>query len=244
MREDIADTLRALARDHLEGRSSLEHYRRRRAELLDGLVAERAGPASDVTQPREPGGSDVMTQPRAARRLEPTTWPVTPAPRAAAQGLKSARPAAKGRAPRIAAWAALGLLLAAGVVLLVRHQRSRAVGAHPAAAAGAAMTHSARSADPIHTLLLPLLNDNDWSDSSVVALNEALRKFPPARIAADRDTDWFHTAVEIVRFRVKQQQALASVPLTPATSPIAALAQTLGIDQPSSEPPAAARKDH
>lgn len=243
MRADIPDTLRALARDHLEGRSSLERYRRLRAELLDGLVAERAGPGSDVTRPREPGGSDVMTQPRAAKRPEPMTRPVAPAPRAAASGLKSARPVTKGSGARIAAWAALGLLLAAGVVLLVRHQRSRAVAARHAAAAAAAMTHSAKSGDPIHRLLLPLINDNDWSDSSVLALNDALRKFPPALIAADRGTDWFNTAVEIVRFRVKQQQALASAPLTPATSPIAALAQTLGIDRPSPEPPAAARKD-
>jgi hypothetical protein len=236
MREDIADTLRALARDHLEGRSSLERYRRLRAELLDGLVGASAGPSSVITQPREPAGPDVITRPRAALRLEPTPPPLTARPRA--PDAKSPQPAKAG-APRIAALAALGLLLAIGIVLLVRHRRSRALVPQPAAAAAA---HSAASADPIHTLLLPLLNDEDWSDSSVRALNDALRKFPPARIAADRDTGWFNTAVEIVRFRVKQQQALASGPLDPATSPIAALAQTLGIDRRPSEAPAAARK--
>jgi hypothetical protein len=236
--EDIADTLRALARDHLEGRSSLERYRRLRAELLDGLVGASAGPASDITQPREAAGPDVITRPRAALRPEPTPPPLTARPRAA--GASSPRPA-KGSGPRIPALAALGLLLAVGVTLLVRHRLSRAVAPHPAAAAAAA--RSGASADPIHTLLLPLLNDEDWSDSSVRALNEALRKFPPARIAADRDRDWFNTAVETVRFRLKQQQALASAPLDPATSPIAALAQTLGIDQRSSEAAAGARKD-
>lgn len=248
MRADIADSLRALARDHLEGRSSLESYRRLRAELLDGLLALRAGPAapsSDVTQPRESIEREVMTQPREAKPVEPTTGPLTPTPRTAAEGLKSARPVAKGSGGRIAALAAvgLGLLCAVGVMLFLRQQRSRAVAPQRAAAAATATTNSVESADPIHTLLLPLLNDDDWSDSSVLALNDALRRFPPARIAADRNTDWFNTAVEIVRFRVKQQQALTSAPLTPATSPIAALAETLGVDLPSSEPPAGASKD-
>jgi hypothetical protein len=234
MREDIADTLRALARDHLEGRSSLERYRRLRAELLDGLVGASAGPSSVITQPREPAGPDVITRSRAALLLEPTSPPLDTRPRAA----DAKSPRAKGGAPRIAALAALGLLLAAGIVLLLRHRRSPA----PAPQSAAAAAHSAASADPIHTLLLPLLNDEDWSDSSVRALNDALRKFPPQRIAADRDTGWFNSVVETVRFRVKQQQALASGPLDPATSPIAALAQTLGIGRRSSEAPAAARK--
>jgi hypothetical protein len=253
MRADIADTLRALAREHLEGRSSLERYRRQRAALLDGLLAPRAAPpASDVTQPRELPEREVLTQPRAVRPLEPTSPPAAvpppavPPPAVPPRSPPSpARPAPRrGKAGmwRAAALTALGLLLAVGVVLLIRHQRSGAVAAHPAAAVAASTVNSTPGADPIHTLLEPLLNDDDWSDASVLALNEALRKYDPARIAADRNSDWFHTAVEIVRFRLKQQQALTDAPLSPATSPIAALAQTLGIDLPAPEEPAPATK--
>ncbi|MGH8302573.1 MAG: SUMF1/EgtB/PvdO family nonheme iron enzyme, partial [Steroidobacteraceae bacterium] len=45
-----------------------------------------------------------------------------------------------------------------------------------------------------------------------------------------RSTDWFDAFVASVRSRLLQQQALAGSPLTPANSPLAALAVTLGID--------------
>lgn len=88
----------------------------------------------------------------------------------------------------------------------------------------------AGQADPIRALLEPLLESPDWSDSRLVALNEALLEAGRARLDAVRDTDWFDAVVDRVRNRLLQQQALSSTPLTPDRSPLAALAATLGID--------------
>jgi hypothetical protein len=253
MSADIAEKLRALARDYLEERSDRATYRRLRAELLDGLIAPglgprpppapRATPAADITQPREGAEHRLATRPREATALDPTVRPRGASPPRGAAAPKSPGPPARMGPGRIAALAALGLLVAAGVVLLIlRQQRSPPPAPPPVAAAASATMSPAAGPDPIHTILQPLLDDNDWSDSSVLALNEALRKFDPARIAADRNSDWFNTAIEIVRFRLKQQQALTGAPLNPDTSPIAALAKTLGVDLPAPVGPPAGPK--
>ena len=90
MSADIADKLRALTRDHLEGRSSLQSYRRLRAHLLNGLVASAAGTVPDATKPRATlqAGASVPSAPRgaqppaaqsAANRLWPNLlWPKRP----------------------------------------------------------------------------------------------------------------------------------------------------------------------
>ena len=229
MTADIGESLRALVRDHLEGRLSLEAYRRRRAQLLDGLPA--CGRASlDTTRPREVTEFEITTQPRTVlARINAD--PPEPEPRVRDK---------EGRG-RIAALAALALALAIAVALLVRSEiEARAPQHAPAAASGAAS--SRKSADPIRALLQPLRQDSHWSDARVLAINAALIRMGPARIAAARNSDWFNGVVDRVRNRLRQQQALAAAPLTPRTSPLAALAKTLGIPLASPEAHAPARR--
>jgi hypothetical protein len=241
MREDTIDRLRALARDHLEGRVSSETYRRLRAELLDGLIAPGLAPSSGTSPPQaldelavttQPRATALegMSEPRAVTPQEPVTGTRSVRPQGAASAARAAPRIARVGAGRMAALTALGLLLAVAVVLLLRYHRSKALPPPPVVAATSGGANAGPSVDPIHTLLQPLIDDNDWSDSQLLALNDALRKFSPAQIAAEHDAGWFDTAVETVRNRLREQQALASAPLTPDTSPIAALAITLGID--------------
>jgi formylglycine-generating enzyme required for sulfatase activity len=236
MSADTADRLRALARDHLEGRSSRETYRRSRAQLLDGLIAPAAAASPDATQPRSAAQLSEATQPRAAtpraipERSEPAPTPrvpqATPSP-----------PAGSGvRSGRVTAYAALVLLLALAVVFFVwRHHL------HVAASSAATAPASGGQSDPLRALLEPLLQNPDWSDARLVALNQTLLEAGQSQLDAERNTDWFDAFVASVRSRLLQQQALAGAPLTPDNSPLAALAVTLGIDlaapaQPATSP--------
>lgn len=94
--------------------------------------------------------------------------------------------------------------------------------------------------DPIRALLEPLLENPDWSNPRVLALNEALLEAGQKQIDAARNTDWYQAFVESVRSRLREQQALAGAPLTPDSSPLAALAVTLGIELATPTPPAQA----
>ncbi|HEX8757147.1 MAG TPA: SUMF1/EgtB/PvdO family nonheme iron enzyme [Steroidobacteraceae bacterium] len=233
MSADRAERLRALARDHLEGRSSLESYRRLRARLLDGLIAPAAAMCSDATQPRAPGSLAEVTQPRGPTSLAEVTQPRASAQQAAVEPAASASLGKHVRPGRIVGYAALGLLLALVVVAVSWRHHSRSVASPPGAAA-------ARSgpADPIRQLLEPLLQSPDWSDARLLALNEALLEAGQQRLDAARDTDWFDAFVASVRSRLLQKQALAGAPLTPDNSPLAALAVTLGIDLAAPPQPA------
>jgi formylglycine-generating enzyme required for sulfatase activity len=122
----------------------------------------------------------------------------------------------------------VALVAAFAVVFLAWRRHSPGLAAPQATAARGA--ESTGQTDPIQALLQPLLESPDWSDSRLVALNEALLETGRPRIDAVRDTEWFDAVVDRVRSRLLQQQALASAPLTPDRSPLAALAVTLGID--------------
>lgn len=220
MSADTADRLRALARDHLEGRSSLQAYRRQRAQLLDSLIAPAAGASAaaaspDTTQPRTAAQVSEATQPRAAiaratpERSEP---PPPPAGKEARSG-------------RVMGYAGLVLILTLAAAFFVWRHHSRGSGS-PVATAPA----RGGQTDPLQTLLEPLLQTPDWSDARLVALNQALLEVGQPRLDAARNTDWFDAFVESVRSRLLQQQALAGTPLTVENSPLAALAVTLGID--------------
>jgi formylglycine-generating enzyme required for sulfatase activity len=237
MGADPADSLRALARDHLEGRSSLGDYRRLRAKLLDGLIAPVDRAAPEATRPRAAPEVSDATQPRAATpRATTDQAPPRPLPKEEGAGV--------GRA---AGLAALGALLAGAIAFFVWHH-ARSPSTAPAttsSAAGASAespdgrTDSTGQAAPIHALLEPLLENPDWSDGRLVALNESLLEAGQEPLDAARNTDWFNAFVASVRSRLRQQQALAGTPLTPDSSPLAALAVTLGIDlAASAQPPA------
>lgn len=243
MSADTADRLRALARDHLEGRSSLETYRRLRAQLLDSLTAPvTAAPAAAV--PAASASPDA-TQPRAAAQVSEATQPRLASPRAGPerseppQGPQPPRPPPAGKGVRlggIPGYVGLVLVLALAVVFFVWRHHSRGA-ASPAAATAPV---SGGQTDPLQALLEPLLQNPDWSDARLVALNQALLEAGQQRLDAERNTDWFDAFVESVRSRLLQQQALAGTPLTPDNSPLAALAVTLGIDLAAPAQPAAA----
>ena len=99
-------------------------------------------------------------------------------------------------------------------------------------------TSAGQPTNPIQALLQPLLENPDWSNARLVALNEALLEAGQAQIDAARNTDWYEAFVESVRSRLREEQALAGAPLTPESSPLAALAVTLGIDLATPTQPA------
>jgi formylglycine-generating enzyme required for sulfatase activity len=254
MSADIADKLRALARDHLEGRMSLQTYRHQRAQLLDGLAGPGARPAADATQPRRSAAPGEATRPRPAARREDVTQPRDLGPAAAAgRGEPAAGPSgtttsgkdggssgAGGRVGRVIGYASLGLLLAGAAALLLWRHHSPTLSSPSTAAAGGGNTVGGAQADPIRALLEPMLAHPDWSDDRLLALNEALLEAGQARLDAVRNTDWFDAFVQSVRSRLREQQALAGAPLTPDSSPLAALAVTLGIDLSTSAQASAA----
>lgn len=229
MSADVADRLRALARDHLEGRSSLESYRRLRAPLLDRLIAPADGGSFEATQPRASIPLAEVTQPRAvvARAAVEPSRPLLPG--GSAVMLR-----------RVVACGAVALLVIFAAVFLVRQHRARSLAAPRTATAGSGgmSAGGAEQAEPIRALLEPLLENPDWSDARLLALNEALLEAGRVRLEAARSTDWFNDFVDSVRSRLLQQQALAGTPLTPDSSPLAALAVTLGIDLTAPAQPA------
>ena len=241
MSADTADRLRALARDHLEGRSSLETYRRLRAQLLDSLIA----PAAGATAAGAPAGSASpdATQPRAAAQVSEATQPRAATARAAPQRSEppqAPQPAQPPPADSKVGWGGvtgsvgLVLLLALAVAFFVWRHHSRGV----ASSTATAPVPSGQT-DPLQAVLEPLLQNPDWSDARLVALNQTLLEAGQPRLDAVRNTDWFAAFVESVRSRLLQQQALAGTPLTADNSPLAALAVTLGIDLAAPAQPAA-----
>ncbi len=219
MSADAADSLRRLARDHLEGDMSVATYRRLRAPLLDGLMDPPDTLAAEATQPR-------------------------PAPPRIAAGRPEPARALTGSAiRRIAGSAALAFLVVVAVVLILWWRGSSSGAAGPAGGPARHAGSASQAADPIRALVEPLLHDAAWSDARLGALDAALRAASPAEIAAARHSDWFEAFVDVVRSRVRQQQALAGGRLAAGSggtdtgtgsdgraSPLAALAQTLGID--------------
>jgi hypothetical protein len=218
MRADITDRLRALGREHLDGRISRETYRRLRAPLLDGSDPDTRQRSVENGSAPEVSEFEITTQPRSIR---PST--AAHLPPGAARSLPTAH-----RARRIAVLSALAALLAILLSLLVWTAMKSPV---PAPASSRVLQRRLRkpSADPVRELLRPLLSERHWSDAHMRAVTAALIRLGPARIAADRDTDWFAAVMDSVRERLRQQQALSSTPITPSKSPLAALARTLAI---------------
>jgi formylglycine-generating enzyme required for sulfatase activity len=256
MSADIADRLRALARDHAEGRSSLEGYRRLRAQLLDSLLAPAAGTSSTTTQPRTARPSEV-TQPRApSPPLAPTpahvsrqpplsspspsrapTSPQAPTPSPVAEHPETTPPGGKLDSARIAGYVTLAVLLTVVIGFFIWRRQSQQPGPPPVAASPGTPTSKGQGIDAIQALLAPLIENPDWSNARLLTLNEALVEAGQAQIDGARNADWFQAFVESVRSRLREQQALAGAPLTPASSPLAALAVTLGIDLAAPDQP-------
>lgn len=203
MSADLAARLRALAQDHHAGKLNLEAYRKLRAPLLDSLQLH-AGVMDEmaVTQPRSLGRASG-TPPRVAERVVAAT--------------PASRPTSRLRIILIAA-SSLLLIAAAWWVL----QRSTP---QEKAAADAFAPTSA-----VHEVVAPFVQRADWSDARVAALNVSLLEIGERQIAAVAGEPWFQRFVDDLRKRFKEQQALVQRPLTAQSSPLAALAVTVGLD--------------
>ncbi|MGH8217749.1 MAG: formylglycine-generating enzyme family protein [Steroidobacteraceae bacterium] len=251
MTSDVAERLRALTRARTEGRLTLAAYRQLRRPLLDGLVGISGEQSSVTTQPRaaaqqsgalgalgSSAASAVASSPvGSSTSAGPATRDASPTRVVAAAG--AAAPARKGPVSKGVVVVVGGMVAAAAIFLFWRHgasERNRASSPASSPAPGGE-ARTAAAAEPIRQLLQPLLDSPDWSDARLLALNSALLEAGHARIAAAQDADWFNAFVEQVRSRVREQQALAGAPLTADTSPLAALATTLGMDLTSPDRP-------
>lgn len=86
------------------------------------------------------------------------------------------------------------------------------------------------SAERIFRLVVPLLNDPDWTEARIAAVNVALLEEGSRHIAAQRRTEWFQRFAEEVRHRLEEQKALKADRAAPERSSLAALAVTIGLD--------------
>lgn len=202
MSADLAGRLRALAQDHHAGKLNLATYRKLRAPLLDSLELHARGmDEMAVTQPRSLG--------RAAG---------TPSRRATGIAAPSAtRPT---KLPRVIV-ALLSLLLIAAVAWwgLQRSTPDEQVA-----------VDSIAPVSPVHGVIESFVQRGDWSDARVAALNVALLELGERQIGAVAGEPWFKRFVDDLRKRFKEQQALVQTPLTAQSSPLAALAVTVGLD--------------
>lgn len=200
MSADLAARLRALARDHHEGRLNLPTYRKLRAPLLDSLQLHAMDEMA-VTQPRSLG--------RAAGSPAPTRKnTVAPSP---------PRPS---KSPRVI-FAVVALLLIAAVAWWV---------VRPSTPHEQVAADSVAPTNPVREVVEPFVQRGDWSDARVADLNVTLLELGQAQIGAVGGERWFQSFVDEVRKRIKEQQALVQAPLTARSSPLAALAVTVGLD--------------
>ena len=200
MSTDLAARLRLLAQDHHEGRLTLAEYRKLRAPLLDSLEL----------RPSSGGDDEAITRPRAA----------TAAPAGARPPPRPAGSPNKGRLLFAVAVAVLAV-----VAVIWWSSRSRHAGGDSAIPSDQSQVSAA-----VHEVVRPFVERNDWSDASVNEVNASLLELGHQPIAAAAAEQWFQRFVDEVRRRFKEQQALSQAPLTADTSPLAALALTVGLD--------------
>lgn len=201
MSADLAARLRALTQDYHEGRLNLAAYRALRAPLLDTLVANVPAAADmEVTRPRAVRPAPVIAEP---------TPPPTQSRRRVPVGLIVV---------------VLGLVAIAVVMLLVLN-RGGGSGADAGAVSGERVL-----AGPVYDVVVPFMERGDWSDAQLTALNASLLELGDRDLAAVVRERWFLRFVDELRSRLKEHQALATTPLTPDNSSVAALAVTVGLD--------------
>jgi formylglycine-generating enzyme required for sulfatase activity len=230
MSKDVAARLYALAQDHREGRLTLAAYRTLRAPLLDSLstVNLSAPESATITQP--------LLKARAAQAAREAR-----APEAAQQAQAPAVPqAARSFIPRAALMMGVagGVLIAAGLVAWRFYYTPAAASAAPPAV----LSEEEGEASAAGALVQTFLRRGDWSDESVSELRAALETAGVADQVVAEQSPVTQEFVFEVRKRFKEQQALASGPLTEKNSPLAALAGALGIDLKAKASEAVARK--
>jgi len=257
MSADVAARLRMLAQDHHDGRLDLAAYRALRAPLLDSLVLNTAIVASamEITQPRgtvrpanddattrpgKPGASTGASTPTAAAgevRNPGAANPWLGAPSAGGQNGGAAAVAQSGGAASDAASGRAEApkrppagVVVIGVVLVVVAAVAFWMWQGPKSGGVDSQPVPATAADHVHDLVVPFVDRGDWGDGHLASLNASLLEVGGAQIAAVEREAWFQRFVDELRRRLKEQQALASTPLTVDNSPLAALAVTVGLD--------------
>jgi len=205
MSADLAARLRALAHDHHEGRLNLAAYRKLRAPLLDSLeLHARAMDEMAVTQPRSLGRAAGKPRQTGDTGVEAATRATT--------------------LPRIIVSLLSLLLIGAAAWWALQRSTPDEEAAAEAIAPGNVMN------GPVHDVVEPFVQRGDWSDARVAALNVALLELGERQIGAVAGEPWFQRFVDDLRKRFKEQQALVQTPLTAQSSPLAALAVTVGLD--------------
>ncbi len=201
MSADLAARLRALAQDHHAGKLSLATYRKLRGPLLDSLALHAC--AMDEM---------AVTQPRSLGRAASSPPKIESAPVAA--------PPKTSKLPRVAV--ALSALMVIAVAAWWGLQRSPPE--------ESSVTNATAPSSPVHDVVTSFVQRGDWSDARVAALNVALLELGERQIAMVASERWFKRFVDDLSNRFKEQQALVQKPLTSQSSPLAALAVTVGLD--------------
>jgi hypothetical protein len=201
-------------KDYQQGRVSFPEYRRLRTSLLDSLGRE---PRVEIV------AAEVITQPR------------PPAPSLACSSDVVTRKSAASSRPRWMGALVLGLVAATiGAMLLVNHSgRERS---------GVPESQGQVSSDRIYELIEPLMNNPDWGEARIAAVNASLLEEGVRQIAARQQTAWFQRFAAEVRRRLESQRAAGAEELAPDQSSLAALAVTIGLnlkdlDAPLTPPP-------
>jgi hypothetical protein len=217
MSEAAADRLRSLVRDYQQGRLSFPEYRRLRAALLDSLGRE---PGEEVVAAKLI--AEVITQPRPAS-------PVVVRP----GGVGTRKSTPWSRRQWVGALV-LGLVaVTIGAMLLLNRSAERS---------GAAVSRGPVSSDRIYDVIEPLMNNPDWGEARIAAVNASLLEEGARQIAARQQTEWFQRFAAEVRQRLQSQRAAGAEGLMPDKSSLAALAVTIGLnlqdlDAPLMPPP-------
>jgi formylglycine-generating enzyme required for sulfatase activity len=220
MSKDVAARLGSLAKDHREGRLTLLAYRKLRAPLLDSLMTR------DVAE----GDVATTTQPRSRAQAALSLAPAALAADAALPG--SSTPRKRRFSPAavtVAIVASLGAVGFAAWELREPQPAASSQSASPAQAKDVELTGA-------HAIVQSFLDARDWSNERLLDVRHQLDEVGDQEMAAAAITPWFRNFAAEVRKRLKEQQALASAPLTPDNSPIAALAVSVGIDLPKANP--------
>jgi hypothetical protein len=218
MSEAAADRLRSLVKDYQQGRLSFPEYRRLRTSLLDSLG-------------REPGVEVVAAELIA----EVITQPRPPAPSLVRSGDGITR---KSTAPSRSRWLGalvLGLVVTTIGVLLMLNRSGRERSGVPDQGVPI-------SSDRIYEVIEPLMQNPDWGEARIAAVNASLLEEGARQIAARQQTAWFQRFAVEVRRRLASQRAAGTAGLVPDQSSLAALAVTIGInlndlDAPLMPPP-------
>jgi formylglycine-generating enzyme required for sulfatase activity len=224
MSADLAERLRSLARDYHEGRIDLRAYRSLRAPLLDSLVLTSASaPTVEITQPRAPAWqSEAITRPG-----KPGTAPVRAQLTELGSNQVETSPASNPSNRNLLRFGVIAIVIVVVAIATVSLWPSKNTSSSGNSVSDAS---AGTESDRIRDAVGAFTDRNDWGDGRLTTLNASLLESGGENIALIAHEAGFQRCVDELRRRLKEQQALSSTPLTADTSPLAALAVTVGLD--------------